>query len=72
MASRKELIEEFNIHDKRCKEISNELSKRYSKIIERYKDDENKLMYYLDECPECVAKLRFYHELRIIREKKSS
>lgn len=68
--TRKQLIEEFNVHDKKCKEISWELNKRYTKIVHRYQDDEDKLMHYLDECPNCMAKLMFYQRLREIREKK--
>ena len=70
MATRQELIEEFNVHDKKCKEIVWELNKRYTKIVHRYQDNEEKLMYYLDECPDCIAKLMFYQRLREIREKK--
>lgn len=68
--ARKQLIEVFNVHQTKSREIALELNKRYIKIIKRYQDDEEKLMYYLDECPDCTAKLMFYQRLREIKNSK--
>jgi hypothetical protein len=68
--SRKELIKQFNEHNKICNEIAWELNKRYTKIVHRYKDNEKMLHKYLDECPNCMAKLMFYQRLREIEAKK--
>ena len=70
MASRKELIEEFNKVETKYKELSYSLYKRYIKIVERYRDNKAKLEQYLDECPNCNSKLMFYQALRELSDKE--
>ena len=69
MASRKELIEEFNKVETKYRELTHSLYKRYVPIVERYRDNKAKLEQYCDECPNINAKLMFYQALRELEEK---
>lgn len=63
MASRKELITEFKELEQKHRELSHALYQKYLPIVKRYRNDKEKLMQYLDECPNCNAKLMFYQAL---------
>ena len=69
MATRKDLIEEFNKVETKYRELSYSLYKRYQPIAERYKDNKAKLEHYLYECPECSSKMLFYGALRDLRNR---